>query len=463
MGINSIKKKIISIKLVSFLIIANFFLIGSNLELNRLNNSFTKFDIFPSALAKEDKKAEKASKKETKSAEKASKKETKSAEKASKKETKSAEKASKKEPKKLDKGAKKEDKDQQKKVDKELKKLLKKAEKDKQKEIKESQKLTAWSDKKFDQAFEGYAKKVQQAQLKYQEKIATLVEGDSAKAAFKIEQQEDKLANRLAKSDNQFIEKINNVSKKLEKSESTSLVQSGWVKEELFAKDFTNHGQRVKTYVEIAKAQGLPAYVGALQANFGNPYETGIDDLNKQIDSLNSFIEEANLEIVTNQNTISDLSTQLGLAESEVVNLIGELNLNNENLDTITNQIAKINSSLIDETLSEDEVSILQEQKNNLNLQLLELSDNTDELNQQISIVTKEVKSFESSIQNLDVKINDLETKIIVSEREIVTTEIEVVETIENVKPGVGQEFEWETVNLDINQDGVVDESDIQT
>ena len=143
--------------------------------------------------------------------------------------------------------------------------------------------------------------------------------------------------------------------------------------------------------------------------------------------------------------------------------MIGELNLNNENLDTITNQIAEINSSLIDETLTDEEVAILQEQKNSLNLQLLELSDTTDELNQQISIVANEVESFESSIQSLDKSINDLETQIVVSEQEIVTTEIELVDTIENVKPGVGQEFEWETVNLDINQDGVVDENDLQT
>ena len=137
-------------------------------------------------------------------------------------------------------------------------------------------------------------------------------------------------------------------------------------------------------------------------------------------------------------------------------------NLNNENLDTITNQIAEINSSLIDETLTDEEVAILQEQKNSLNLQLLELSGTTDEINQQISIVANEVESFESNIQSLDNSINDLETQIVVSEQEIVTTEIELVDTIENVKPGVGQEFEWETVNLDINQDGVVDENDLQ-
>ena len=43
-----------------------------------------------------------------------------------------------------------------------------------------------------------------------------------------------------------------------------------------------------------------------------------------------------------------------------------------------------------------------------------------------------------------------------------ITLDVEASDTIENVKPGVGQEFEWETVNLDINQDGVVDENDLQ-
>ena len=425
---NSISKNLISLKLLLLLVVTSFFLIGSKIELNQLDIGFVKIDIFPSALAKDDNKAEKAAKKEAKSVEKVAR----------------------------------EDEKEQKKAEKNLQKLLEKSEKDKKKEIKESQKLTAWSNKKFDEAFEGYAKKVQQAQLKYQKKIAKLIEDDSTKALFKIVQQEDKLANRLEKADNQFIKNINTVSKKLEKNESTNLIQSGWVKEELFSKDFNNHGQRVKTYVEIAKAQGLPAYVGALQANFGNPYETGIDDLNKQISTLNNFIEDANLEIISNQNSISDLSTQLGLAESEIINLNGELNINNENLNVITNQIAEINGSLIDETLTDEEVAILDEQKNNLNLQLLELSDVSNEINQQISIVTTEVRNLENNIQNLASDINNLEAQIIVSGQEIVSTEIELSETVENVKPGVGQDFEWETINLDTNLDGVVDENDLQ-
>ena len=63
MKVNSLKKNSISLKLLTFLIIANFFLIGSNIELTKLDNSSIKFDIFSAALAKEDKKAEKAAKK----------------------------------------------------------------------------------------------------------------------------------------------------------------------------------------------------------------------------------------------------------------------------------------------------------------------------------------------------------------------------------------------------------------
>ena len=103
-----------------------------------------------------------------------------------------------------------------------------------------------------------------------------------------IQEAEDKLSFKIAKADENFIARINKVSKSLEKEESLSLVNSGWVNENVYSKGFVNHGQRVKTYVEIAKSKDLPAHVGALQANFGNIYETGINDLNNQIENLNT-------------------------------------------------------------------------------------------------------------------------------------------------------------------------------
>jgi hypothetical protein len=42
---------------------------------------------------------------------------------------------------------------------------------------------------------------------------------------------------------------------------------------------FPNHGQRVSAMVAVAKALGYPASVGALQANFGTPAETGLGAL----------------------------------------------------------------------------------------------------------------------------------------------------------------------------------------
>jgi hypothetical protein len=63
---NSISKNLISLKLLLLLVVTSFFLIGSKIELNQLDIGFVKIDIFPSALAKDDNKAEKAAKKEAK-------------------------------------------------------------------------------------------------------------------------------------------------------------------------------------------------------------------------------------------------------------------------------------------------------------------------------------------------------------------------------------------------------------
>ena len=46
---------------------------------------------------------------------------------------------------------------------------------------------------------------------------------------------------------------------------------------------FKNHGERTRTMVELAKRLGYSARVGALQANFGTPYENGIADLQDQL------------------------------------------------------------------------------------------------------------------------------------------------------------------------------------
>ncbi|WP_342235760.1 hypothetical protein [Inquilinus sp. OTU3971] len=49
---------------------------------------------------------------------------------------------------------------------------------------------------------------------------------------------------------------------------------------------FRNHGARVSAMVSLAKELGYSANVGAMQANFGTPQETGIRDLQERIADL---------------------------------------------------------------------------------------------------------------------------------------------------------------------------------
>ena len=46
-------------------------------------------------------------------------------------------------------------------------------------------------------------------------------------------------------------------------------------------------------------------------------------------------------------------------------------------------------------------------------------------------------------------------------ENQVVTSTNELNTTIDNVKPGVGVDTGWETVSLDVNQDGVIDNNDL--
>ena len=115
-------RKNLNVFKISLLSALFFIVLGQNISFNQFGKFVGNLELFPSLLAKEDKKAEKAAKKEAKAVEKASKNEAKAAEKASKNESKAAEKAAKEEAK------------AQKKADKELEKLIKKAEKDRAKE-----------------------------------------------------------------------------------------------------------------------------------------------------------------------------------------------------------------------------------------------------------------------------------------------------------------------------------------
>ena len=69
--------------------------------------------------------------------------------------------------------------------------------------------------------------------------------------------------------------------------------------------------------------------------------------------------------------------------------------------------------------------------------------------------------TLETEIANSTNEIANLETEIVNATNNITTTEAELTSTIENVKPGVGVDTGWETVSLDVNQDGVIDNNDL--
>jgi hypothetical protein len=66
-------------------------------------------------------------------------------------------------------------------------------------------------------------------------------------------------------------------------AETEALIERGWKGPSAREDGFRNHGERVRTMVELAKRLGYGARVGALQANFGTPYETGIAALEAEL------------------------------------------------------------------------------------------------------------------------------------------------------------------------------------
>ena len=74
----------------------------------------------------------------------------------------------------------------------------------------------------------------------------------------------------------------------------------------------------------------------------------------------------------------------------------------------------------------------------------------------QAAVLNTEVETLESEVATLQEETVSLET-------EVTSTEVTLASTIENVKPGIGQDSGWETVDLDTNNDGTVNENDIQS
>jgi len=65
--------------------------------------------------------------------------------------------------------------------------------------------------------------------------------------------------------------------------ETKALMERGWKGPAARTAGFRNHGERVRTMVELSKRLGYGAHVGALQANFGTPQENNIAALQDQL------------------------------------------------------------------------------------------------------------------------------------------------------------------------------------
>jgi hypothetical protein len=78
--------------------------------------------------------------------------------------------------------------------------------------------------------------------------------------------------------------------------ETTSLIERGWKGKAARSAGFRNHGERTRTMVELAKQLGYGARVGALQANFGTPFENGIAELQADLAAAEQAGDEAEAE-----------------------------------------------------------------------------------------------------------------------------------------------------------------------
>jgi hypothetical protein len=78
--------------------------------------------------------------------------------------------------------------------------------------------------------------------------------------------------------------------------ESKALMERGWKGPGKRNDGFSNHGERVRTMVELAKQLGYGAHVGAMQANFGTPYENGIAALQAELAEARAAGDQAEVE-----------------------------------------------------------------------------------------------------------------------------------------------------------------------
>jgi hypothetical protein len=111
---------------------------------------------------------------------------------------------------------------------------------------------------------------------------------------------------RQANGGSAFDGDANRAAHRFSPNATKDLIEHGWRGRQSLD-GFKNHGQRVRTMVEIAKRLGYDARVGALQGNFGTPFENDIAELQAELDEARA-VPENNLE------EVEDLEAKLAAA-----------------------------------------------------------------------------------------------------------------------------------------------------
>jgi hypothetical protein len=91
-------------------------------------------------------------------------------------------------------------------------------------------------------------------------------------------------------------DKIGPAAHRFSPEETRALMERGWKGPAARTAGFRSHGERVRTMVELSKRLGYGARVGALQANFGTPYETNIATLQAELADAQAAGNQAEVE-----------------------------------------------------------------------------------------------------------------------------------------------------------------------
>jgi hypothetical protein len=100
---------------------------------------------------------------------------------------------------------------------------------------------------------------------------------------------------------------------RLSPQETRRLIEHGWRPGREPGPGFRNHGERVRTMVELSKRLGHGAQVGALQASFGTPQETGIAALAAELAMARGELD-ANPEDPEAEAWVDQLEMELAVA-----------------------------------------------------------------------------------------------------------------------------------------------------